>query len=77
APWRDLPKMLLHIHITLADGSCQQIVSDTSWRTSTGPLVFEGLRNGEIYDARQEKPGWLLPEYNDSKWDAARVVPGP
>lgn len=77
ASWRDLPKMLVHIHITLADGSSLRIVSDTNWRTTTGPVIFDGLRNGEMYDAREEKDGWLLPGYDDSRWDAARVVPGP
>ena len=58
APWRDQPKLLLQIHIRFKDGEEKVIVSDKKWRWNTGPIVFDGLRNGETYDARLEKPGW-------------------
>ena len=53
------------------------IVSDRKWRVSTGPIVFDGLRNGEFYDARLEKPGWNDKGYDDRGWGYAVVVPGP
>ena len=77
ASWRDRPKLLLQLNVTYADGSRESIASDTTWRGSTGPIVFDGIRNGEIYDARLEKPGWTAPGFNDSDWKAATIVPGP
>jgi alpha-L-rhamnosidase len=77
APWRDLPKLLLQIHLTFADGSEQVIVTDPSWQASTGPVVFDGLRNGEYYDARQEKTGWTSPGYDASEWPPAVIIPEP
>ena len=56
APWRDRPKMIFQMHVDLADGSTWQLVSDGSWRVTAGPITFNGLRNGEFYDARLEKP---------------------
>jgi Alpha-L-rhamnosidase N-terminal domain len=54
APWRDYPKLLLELDV---DDSLL-VVSDTSWKVSSGPIIFDGLRNGEIYDARLEfNPG--------------------
>ncbi|HAH86248.1 MAG TPA: hypothetical protein DCL60_02640, partial [Armatimonadetes bacterium] len=73
ASWRALPKMMMQIHLVFADGSRCRIISDGGWRTSTGPIVFDALRNGETYDARLEKTGWLLPGYDDSSWDPALV----
>ncbi|NLX71030.1 MAG: family 78 glycoside hydrolase catalytic domain [Clostridiales bacterium] len=77
APWRDRPKLMLQIMVRFNDGSESVIVTDRKWRVSTGPIVFDGLRNGEFYDARLEKPGWNDKGYDDRGWGYAVVVPGP
>lgn len=71
APWRALPQMLMQLDIQYADGSRARIVSDASWKCSTGPLLLDATRLGEVYDARLEKPGWSLPHFDDSSWPAA------
>ncbi len=48
ASWRDFPKLLLQLEV---DGKVE-VVSDTSWLVSEGPIRFDALRNGETYDAR-------------------------
>ncbi len=73
ASWRDYPKMLLELEL---DGKTV-LCSDESWKVSGGPIVFDGLRNGETYDARLELDGWLSPDYDDSGWQMAARVPGP
>ncbi|MDD5728898.1 MAG: alpha-L-rhamnosidase N-terminal domain-containing protein, partial [Victivallales bacterium] len=73
ASWRDHPKLLLELEI----GGKAFFCSDESWKFSTGSIVFDGLRNGEIYDARLELDGWLTPDYDDSNWKMAVSVPGP
>lgn len=72
--WRDYPKILLTMSL---DGR-NFLNSDTSWKVTAGPIVFDGLRNGETYDARLELKGWLKPEYDDSSWQnsAIAVPPG-
>lgn len=78
APWRDAPKLLCQLHITHVDGRSEVICSDTSWQVSTGPIVFDGVRNGETYDARLEKHGWDTPAYRiTADWDAAEIITGP
>jgi len=77
APWRGRPALLLQIHVEFADGSSQVIVSDGSWKVSSGPIVFDGIRNGESYDARLEKSGWDSPGYDDGDWAPAAEVAGP
>ena len=77
SPWRDRPKLLLQLRIVLADGTCRPIASDGTWRATTGPVVRDGIRNGEVYDARREMPGWDTPAFDDSSWAAAEVVAGP
>lgn len=77
APWRDRPKLKLQLQVTYTDGSQETIVSNESWRVHTGPIQKDGIRNGEIYDARLEQPGWAAPTLDDSDWAKARRVPGP
>lgn len=77
APWRDKPKLMLQIIVQYDDESESVITTDRQWHVSTGPIVFDGLRNGEFYDARLEKQGWNNVGYDDSEWENAVIVPGP
>ena len=54
--------------ITYEDGSEEIIVSDKTWKASTGPILKSEIYDGEIYDARLEKKGWDKSGFNDSKW---------
>ena len=73
ATWRDFPKLLLQLE---EDGHVR-MASDPSWKVSTGPILFDGLRNGETYDARLEIPGWDTCGFDDSAWQAAVQVSPP
>ena len=77
ASWRDHPKLLLQLEVTLEDGTTTVIQSGPEWKVAEGPVVFDGLRNGETWDARLERPGWSAPGHNDADWEQAMVVPGP
>ena len=77
APWRARPTMLCQLEVKYADGSSEIIVSDSSWKVSKGPILFESIRIGETYDARLEKHGWNTPYYDDTEWTPAHIVPGP
>ena len=77
APWRDSPKMLCQLVITGTDGEKTIVTSDETWRQSTGPIVFDGVHNGETYDARLEIDGWNEPGFDDTRWEPALVTEGP
>lgn len=77
APWRDYPKLILELEVQLESGAMVRWGSDGTWRVAEGPVRFDGLRNGETYDARAEIPGWDLPGFDDRAWEKASVVPGP
>ena len=76
APWRAFPQMLLQLDITYADGTKQRIVSDESWKASDGPIYWDQLRMGVMYDARREHPGWNTAGFDDSKWQPAIIREG-
>lgn len=60
--------LLLQLEIEYDDGSTQTICSDEKFVTSDGPLVYSDIFIGERYDARLEKPGWSMPNYEDTGW---------
>jgi alpha-L-rhamnosidase len=77
APWRAAPRLLLRLEIEYADGRTDTMVTDSAWKTSTGPVTFDSIYGGETYDARLEKTGWDTAGYDDSDWSPAQVVEAP
>lgn len=74
AVWREYPKLLF----ALRAGSTLLLAGSRTWHFSMeGPIRFDGVRNGEQYDAAYELDGWTEPGYDDSAWRPAAVVPPP
>ena len=60
------------------DGSKETIITDTTWLCSTdGPIMTNGLYEGEEYDARREMPGWNTHSFDASRWMSCRVLDAP
>jgi alpha-L-rhamnosidase len=74
ATWRHIPKVIAELHISFADGSSEVIATDGSWKSAESPIIFNGIRNGEHYDAQLIRQGWDRDGYDDSEWEAAKVV---
>lgn len=70
----DRPRFMAQLEMVLQDGSTFIVASDTSWRTSVGPIVESDMLLGEDYDARLELTGWSQPGFNDANWQSA--IPG-
>ncbi|NLN77099.1 MAG: family 78 glycoside hydrolase catalytic domain [Armatimonadetes bacterium] len=85
APWRTTPRMILQMRLEYTDSTSELVVSDESWRTALSPITFDGIRNGEEYDARLEQPGWDTIDFvehfeGESKlpgWKPVEIVDGP
>jgi alpha-L-rhamnosidase len=77
APWRAAPRLLCSVHIEFEDGRKVVVGSDGNWKCTTGPIVFNTIYGGEIYDARLETPGWDSPGFDDSAWPSALLVAAP
>lgn len=73
------PRLIGRLEITYSDNTTAAIVTDRSWRTTLGPLVFDNWYSGSDYDARREQPGWDLPgaNLNSTSWVAAGIAPPP
>lgn len=66
--------LLFQLELKYADGSTQTILSDESWKTSTGSILASDIYNGETIDARKEQSGWQMPGFNDAAWTSAKVA---
>ena len=66
--------LLAQLEITYSDGTRDTVVTDETWKASTGPILTSDIYNGETYDARLEKPGWSQATYDDTEWKGVTVV---
>lgn len=65
------PELLAHLELVYRDGRRESVVTDSGWKTATGPILGSDLYDGEDYDARLEMPGWNTPGFDDGAWEAA------
>ena len=70
------PELLAHLELVYRDGRRESVVTDSGWKTATGPILGSDLYDGEDYDARLEMPGWNTPGFDDGAWEAARESGG-
>jgi alpha-L-rhamnosidase len=71
------PQLLVQLEITAPDGSITRIVSDSTWKTTVGPILEADLIMGETYDARRELGAWSSAKYEDSAWQPVLLAPDP
>ena len=76
APFRASPKLAFCLSLTDETGTTH-IEADTSLRTAPSPIRYDDIRQGEIYDARCEIPGWNTVDFDDSAWDHAMMAEMP
>ncbi len=66
--------VLAQLEIEYADGTTERIQTDPTWRAATGPILASDLYDGEIYDARLERPGWSAAGYDDRDWTKVEIL---
>lgn len=71
AKWRSAPKVALSLSFFPEEGGNPILESDSAFLTAPSPILMDDYRNGEIYDARREIPGWNMPGFDDSAWAPA------
>lgn len=62
--------------------ACEVVCGDVAFDASAfkweySPLYFDGLREGNFYDARNEIPNWNKPGFDDSMWHEPVAVESP
>lgn len=62
------PRLRAILHLELADGKTQDVVTGPGWKATVGPIVEADFLMGETVDARKAIPGWDSPGLDDSAW---------
>jgi alpha-L-rhamnosidase len=79
--WKDVvygkPELIFQMRIVFSDGTEMMVVSDETWKGSSGPVISNNIYAGEIYDSRLEQKGWDKPGYDDSGWNKVVLSHGP
>jgi hypothetical protein len=71
------PMMILKLQLNYDDGSSEIVVSDESWKTTSGPITFSSIYGGETYNATLEHNGWNVAGFDDSNWQDAIIMDAP
>ncbi|MBS1563029.1 MAG: family 78 glycoside hydrolase catalytic domain, partial [Bacteroidetes bacterium] len=66
--------LLMQLDIVYTDGSHDLVLTDDSWKSSTGAIRYAEIYHGETIDAREEKAGWATAAYNDADWKGIQVT---
>lgn len=77
ATWRAKPKLMLFLVISLKNGEEYVVETNSSWKAHLGPVVFNNMLSGEIYDARLYQNGWNLADFSENGWENAEICAGP
>ncbi len=65
--------LLFQLDITYTDGTAETIISDESWKSSTGNITGSEIYHGETIDGGKEKAGWTTAAFNDSEWPGVKL----
>ncbi len=71
------PRALLELRIEYTDGTTQNVITDPSWRAADSPILRNSIYLGELYDARNELPGWDKASFYDTSWKQAAIASEP
>lgn len=71
------PCVRAELHVTYADGTRDEILTDASWQTTQGPVIRNNVYLGEHYDARREVARWNTGSAPRRGWTSAVETTGP
>lgn len=65
--------LLFQLVVTYNDGTIATVVSDDSWKSSTGPVRFAEIYYGATIDNRMEQKGWSTTSFDDKSWSGVKT----
>ncbi len=71
------PRLRAVLRLAYDDGWVEHVVSDESWKTAAGPVIWNNVYGGETHDVREEIPGWEEAGFDDSGWRHVEILSSP
>ena len=75
--WFGNKKAIAQILVTYSDGTSEWINTGKGWRWAYGPVIYNCVYDGEVYNANQDYSGWTMAGYNDKGWKPVKVFTRP
>jgi alpha-L-rhamnosidase len=76
--WYDTPRLIAELTIMdKGTGQSTSVVTDRTWKVTTGSIRHNGIFTGEVHDTRLDLGDWTKPHYDDGTWTSATEVRGP
>ena len=77
AEFRGSPRVAFAIELQNTDGTVDIIEANRTVKTAPSPIIFDDLRCGCFYDARNEITDWAQIKYVDDTWSDALIAETP
>jgi len=71
------PMFLTKLVIIYQNGKTEEVVSDSTWKYTYGPIVKNDIYLGVVYDARKEIKGWNSVGHDSNSWPFAKTSKNP
>jgi alpha-L-rhamnosidase len=75
--WFGAKRAYLQLHIEYENGKKEIVTTNEDWKTAPGPILFNCIYDGEVYDANAEYNDWTEIGYDASKWSKSYIVKSP
>lgn len=77
AAWIGAPRVAFEFCAYKEDRAVLQFEADEKLVWHPSAILMDEIRLGELYDAREELPGWQLTDFDDSGWKPAIPMDAP
>jgi alpha-L-rhamnosidase len=67
--------LLAQLEISYTDGTSEVVVTDNSWKVSSGEIRFADIYDGTTIDYTKRQKGWQLVGFDDSTWATPVIYP--
>lgn len=68
---------LAQLEVVHVDGTRKVIASDSSWKGATGAILEADFYNGSTIDYLADDAAWLMPGFDDARWEPVAILPLP
>jgi alpha-L-rhamnosidase len=75
--WFGYKRALMQMQVDYQDGTSQIFISDETWKSKPGPVLFNCVYDGEVYDATMDDARWSEKDFDDSSWQPVHCVESP
>ena len=72
--WYGNPRLIAALRIFYVDGTQETVITDDTWKLSSGSVITSCVYDGEEIDFSLEPNGWDTPDFDDSDWKNAVII---